>query len=78
MTRRSLGVASIAASASILLARRARACLNDFEITMAEQQLRGAYAAPASTAPEIPYAEVLAGLGAVALVWALIRAARAA
>lgn len=58
----------------------ARACLNDFEIALAEQQLRGAYAAPAAPMGEssVTAATVIAGLGAAALVWALVRAARVA
>lgn len=57
---------------------RALACLNDFEIAMAEQQLRGAYAPTVSSATPLPLTEIVAALGAVALLVALIRAARAA
>ncbi len=54
------------------------ACLNDFEIAMAEQQLRGAYAPAVSSAAPVPLVEIVAALGAIALLVALIRVARAA
>lgn len=74
--------APIALFAGLLTAlpEGARACLNDFEISVAEQQLRGAYAAPAMPAGDsaVSVAMVLAALGGLALLAALTRALRAA
>lgn len=71
---------ALLAGLSAALPGAARACLNDFEISVAEQQLRGAYAASAMPAGEAPVsmASVLAVLGGLALLAALARAMRAA
>lgn len=62
-----------------LLARPARACLNDFEIQVAEQQLRGAYATAAAPVTEAaPWPLVAAILGGLALAWALWQVGRVA
>lgn len=64
---------------AMLTARIARACLNDFEIAMAEQQLRGAYAPAASAGGgALPLDWIVAGLGGLVLLAALVRAGRAA
>lgn len=64
------------ASAMLLSARTAGACLNDFEIALAEQQLRGAYAPPLAPGTTASVADIVALAGAVALVAALVRAGR--
>lgn len=64
---------------ALLAPTRALACLNDFDIYTAEQQLSGAYAmAHPPAGPDLPISAVAAGLGGLALVWAIARLARAA